>query len=82
MNLRLESPVLNIKIRKLLVEKFIDTKLVGFYANLNYEVEHFVGGSTNLNEFFKVYVQHKPLIICGSGTILFQRINGDKRICL
>lgn len=69
-NLRLESPVLNIKIRKLLVEKFVNIKLVGFYANLNYEVEHFVGGSASLNEFFKVSVQHKPFIICGSGASL------------
>lgn len=67
-NLRLESPILNIKIRKLIEEKSVNTKVVGFYANLNYEVEHLLGAMRDSKDIYRIIIQDKALFVCGSTT--------------
>lgn len=67
-NLRLESPVLNIKIRKLIEEKSVNTKVIGFYANLNYEVEHLLGAMRAQKDVYKLIGHDKALLVCGSTT--------------
>jgi hypothetical protein len=65
-NLRLESPVLNIKVRRLVVESSVSVFLVGFHANLNYEIKH-LSLLFNRDAILNLYaLGDNTAIICGA----------------
>ncbi|MFN3551445.1 MAG: molybdopterin-dependent oxidoreductase, partial [Endomicrobiia bacterium] len=52
-NLRIELPIINSKIRQLVSKKMLPVFIIGFYSNFNYFVKHISNSSRTLLEVFE-----------------------------
>lgn len=81
-NLRIELPIINSKIRQLVSKKMLPVFIIGFYSNFNYFVKHISNSSRTLLEVFEgshwfstkisKNFSSKPLFLIGDSSYLLK----------